>query len=217
MHDSVNEVSDRSDEELFEAWRGGEAAAGTALFERYFDPLYRFLRGKVDTAVEDLLQQTFLACVKRKDALREGAKFRSYLFTVARHELFEHWRQRRKRAGDVDVGELSIKDLGTSPSGVVARQAEHRLLLRALQSIPLDLQIALELHYWEGMTGPELAEVLGIPEGTVRSRLRRAQEALEAAMTELAEDPESLASTRAGLDNWAASLARVVHEGKRAG
>jgi len=211
----VHEVSERTDEELFEAWRGGDAAAGTALFERYFDPLYRFLRGKV-LAVDDLLQQTFLACVKRKDALRDGAKFRSYMFTVARHELFEHWRQRKKRAGDVDVGELSIKDLGTSPSGVVARQAEHRLLLRALQSIPLDLQIALELHYWEGMTGPELAEVLEIPEGTVRSRLRRAQEALEAAMTELAEDPESLASTRADLDKWAASLARVVHEGKRA-
>lgn len=153
--------------------------------------------------------------MKRKDALRGGAKFRSYLFTVARHELFEHWRQRAKRAGDVEIGELSIQDLGTSPTGIIARQAEHRLLLRALRTLPLDLQIALELHYWEGMTGPELAEVLAIPEGTVRSRLRRAQEALETAMTELAEDPETLASTRAGLDKWAASLARVVHDGRR--
>jgi RNA polymerase sigma-70 factor (ECF subfamily) len=204
-----------SDEQLFEAWRAGDAAAGAALYERYFDPLFRFLRGKVEAAVEDLLQQTFLTCVKRKDALRDGAKFRSYLFTVARHELFEHWRQRAKRAGDVEIGELSIQDLGTSPTGIVARQAEHRLLLRALRTLPLDLQIALELHYWEDLTGPELAEVLAIPEGTVRSRLRRAQEALEAAMTELAEDPESLASTRAGLDKWAASLARVVHDGRR--
>jgi len=211
----VDSVSERSDEELFEAWRAGDAAAGAALYERYFDPLFRFLRGKVEAAVEDLLQQTFLTCVKRKDALRDGAKFRSYLFTVARHELFEHWRQRAKRAGDVEIGELSIQDLGTSPTGIIARQAEHRLLLRALRTLPLDLQIALELHYWEGMTGPELAEVLAIPEGTVRSRLRRAQEALETAMTELAEDPETLASTRAGLDKWAASLARVVHDGRR--
>ena len=58
-------------------------------------------------------------------------------------------------------------------------------------------------------------EILELPEGTVRSRLRRAQEALETAMTELAEDPGSLASTRAGLDKWAASLARIVHEGNR--
>lgn len=205
----------RSDEELFEAWRGGDSAAGAALYERYFDPLFRFLRGKVETAVEDLLQQTFLTCVRRKDALRDGAKFRSYLFTVARHELYEHWRQRKKREADVDVGEVSLKDLGTSPSGIVARQAEHRLLLRALQTIPLDLQIAIELHYWEGMSGPELAAVLEIPEGTVRSRLRRAQEALEAAMTEVADDTDALESTRANLDKWAASLAAVVHAGKR--
>jgi RNA polymerase sigma factor (sigma-70 family) len=208
-------VAERTDEVLFEAWRGGDAEAGSELFERYFEPLYRFLRNKLETGVEDLLQQTFLACVRRKHALREGGKFRAYLFTVARHELFEHWRQRRKRAGEVDVAEISLADLGTSPTGVIARQAEHRLLLRALCAIPLDLQIAIELHYWEGMTGPELAEVLGIPEGTVRSRLRRAQEALEAAMVELAEDAESLASTRNGLDKWAESLALVVYAGKR--
>jgi len=206
---------DRSDEELLDAWRDGDAAAGSELFERHFDALYRFLRGKAEGAVEDLVQQTFLACVKRRDALRSGASFRIYLFTVARHELFEHWRQKQRRAGDVDVGEISLADLATSPSGVVARAAEHKLLLRALRAIPLDLQIALELHYWEGLSGPDLADVLGIPEGTVRSRLRRAREALEEAMTELAEDPGVLTSTRSDLDQWAQSLAAVVHAGRR--
>ncbi len=208
-------MSDRGDEELLEAWRDGDAAAGSELFERHFDAVYRFLRGKAEVAVEDLVQQTFLACVKRRDALRSGAGFRTYLFTVARHELFEHWRQRARRAGDVEVGEVSLADLATSPSGVIARQAEHKLLLRALRAIPLDLQIALELHYWEGMAGPELAEVLGIPEGTVRSRLRRAREALETAMAELADDPQTLESTRSDFDKWAESLAFVVHSGRR--
>ena len=208
-------MAERADEELFEAWREGDGVAGSELFERYFDALYRFLRGKVDAGIEDLIQQTFLTCVRRKEALRDGSKFRSYLFTVARHELFEHWRRRRRHAGDLDVAEVSLADLGTSPSGLAARRAEHRLLLRALRAIPLDLQIAIELHYWEGMSGPELATVLEIPEGTVRSRLRRAQEALSAAMGDLAEDPESLASTRAGLDTWATSLARVVYANRR--
>ena len=201
------------DAALFDAWRAGDAAAGSQLFERHFDALFRFLRGKVegDGAVEDLMQQTFLACVRRKEALEGGATFRAYLFTVARHELFGFWRNRQRLRGDVDVAEQSLADLGTSPSGVVARRAEHRLLLRALRSIPLDLQIAVELHYWEGMTGPELAAILEIPEGTVRSRLRRAHEALEARLAELAEDPSMLESTRAGLDGWARSLAKVVH------
>jgi RNA polymerase sigma-70 factor (ECF subfamily) len=204
-------VSPRGDHELLEAWRGGDQAAGSDLFERYFDVLYRFFRGKAHGAVEDLIQDTWLACVKRRDALRDGGSFRTYLFTVARHELYEHWRQHGKRAADVDVGEISLADLATSPSGVVARRAEHQLLLQALRAIPLDLQIALELTYWEGMDGPELAEVLGIPEGTVRSRLRRARELLEERMAELAADPGVLQSTTTDLDKWARSLAAEVH------
>jgi RNA polymerase sigma factor (sigma-70 family) len=204
-------VTVRGDHELLEAWRAGDQAAGSELFERYFDVLYRFFVGKAHGAVEDLIQDTWLACVKRRDALRDGGGFRTYLFTVARHELYEHWRQHGKRTADVEVGEISLADLATSPSGVVARRAEHQLLLQALRAIPLDLQIALELTYWEGMDGPELAEVLGIPEGTVRSRLRRARELLEARMAELAADPGVLQSTTTDLDKWARSLAAEVH------
>jgi RNA polymerase sigma-70 factor (ECF subfamily) len=163
-------VSTRSDRDLLDGWRAGDAAAGSELFERHFDALYRFFRGKAEGGVDDLVQETFLACLRSRDALRGEASFRTYLFTVARHELYAYWRNRQRRAGDVDVGEISLADLATSPSGVVARKAEHQLLLRALRAIPLDLQIALELHFWQGLTGPELAVVLEVPEGTVRSR-----------------------------------------------
>ena len=196
------------DRELLEAWRAGDQSAGSELFERHFDALYRFFRNKSASPVEDLVQDTWLACVRRKDTVRD---FRTYLFTVARHELYEHWRKSGARQGDVEIGEISLADLGTSPSGVVARRAEHQLLLQALRAIPLDLQIALELTYWEGMDGPELAEVLGIPEGTVRSRLRRARELLEARMAELAADPGVLQSTTTDFDKWARSLGVEVH------
>jgi RNA polymerase sigma factor (sigma-70 family) len=203
-----------SDEALLDAWRGGDEDAGRALFARHFDALYRFLRGKAEGAVEDLMQEAFLACVQQRDDVRDGASFRAYLFKIARHALYAHWRQRQQRAGDVDVGEISLAALSTSPSGIVARRAEHKLLLHALRAIPLELQVALELHYWEGLSGPELAAVLEIPEGTVRSRLRRAREALEEQMQALAEDPGTLASTRSDFDKWAESLASVVHEKK---
>ncbi|MCA9595573.1 MAG: sigma-70 region 4 domain-containing protein, partial [Myxococcales bacterium] len=75
-----------------------------------------------------------------------------------------------------------------------------------LRAIPLELQIALELHYWEQMSGPEIARVLGIAEGTVRSRLRRAKEALDAKMVELSRSPRELETTMANLENWAAGL-----------
>ena len=55
----------------------------------------------------------------------------------------------------------------------------------ALRRIPLELQVALELYYWEGMAGPELAAALDLPEGTVRTRLRRGRQLVREQLTEL--------------------------------
>lgn len=202
----VPAADEREDDlELLEAWRGGDARAGTALFERHFENLYRFFRNKAEGAVDDLIQQTFLRCVESRDRIRGESSFRTYLFTIAHHELYAFWRK-RAREEITDFSERSVEDLATSPSGVVARHREQQLLLSALRAIPLELQVVLELHYWEELSGPELAEVLAIPEGTVRSRLRRGREALEEKMKSLGAEPSLLTSTLTDLDRWAASL-----------
>jgi RNA polymerase sigma factor (sigma-70 family) len=204
-------MTSRTDREILAAWRDGDRAAGSELFERHFEALYRFFRNKCDDGIDDLIQQTLLACVKARDGFREDASFRTWLLTIARHELYAHWRARQRDAAR-EVGEVSLVDLGTSPSGTVARRREHQLLLVALRSIPLDLQVALELFYWEQLEGAELAEVLGIPEGTARSRLRRAREAIAAKIAELEGDGDSGdggASLR-DLDAWAATLRAVL-------
>ena len=201
-----------TDAELLERWHAGDGAAGNTLFERYFDVLYRFFRNKVDDGIDDLLQETLLACVRGRERFRGEATFRTYLFAIARNVLYGHWERRARRAADVDVGELSIEAMSTSPSGVIGRAAEHRLLVRALRAIPLELQVVLELHFWEDLSGPELAVVLDIPEGTVRSRLRRAREQLEAKMIELTDDQRLLSSTRDGLEAWASGLKELVHQ-----
>jgi len=100
----------------------------------------------------------------------------------------------------------SIMDLTPRPSRVVAERREQQLLLAALRAIPVDLQIAVELYYWEGLSGSELAAVLDVPEGTVRSRLRRAREALAARMVELAESREVADAALVDFDSWARSL-----------
>jgi RNA polymerase sigma factor (sigma-70 family) len=200
-------VDPSSDVALLDAWRDGDKSAGNTLFERHFEALYRFFRNKIDDGIEDLVQETFLACIATKDSFRGDSSFRTYLFVIARNTLYAHWKKRARRANDVDIGELSVEAMSTSPSGVIARAAEQRLLARALRAIPLDLQIILELHFWEDLSGPELSLVLDIPEGTVRSRLRRAREHLEEKLAELASDQKLLASTRGALDEWVRTLA----------
>ena len=195
-----------TDFELLDAWKAGDAAAGNALFERHFAAVCRFFRNKVDEGVDDLIQRTFLACVESRDRFRGESSFRTYLFTVARHELFAHLRRREREQARFDPLEHSVHDLGPTPTGVVAQHRSQRLLLEALRRIPVDLQVALELFYWEDLPASELARVLELPEGTVRTRIRRGRQLVEASLRELAEGDPDLASTLAGLEDWARSL-----------
>ncbi len=189
------------------AWRAGDQAAGKSLFAKYFEPLVLFFRNKVDEGVDDLIQQTFLAILGSIDRFRGDAPFRSYLFAIARNELLGYYRKHGRRAGDVDVTEISVAAMSSAqPSRLLARHHEHQLLLDALRTLPLDLQIALELVYWEDLSGPELAVALGVPEGTVRSRLRRGKEMLAERLTELSADPATVDESVREIDRRIAAL-----------
>jgi len=198
-----------TDEELLLQWRDGNERAGEKLFERHFDALFRFFCSKLPAAVaEDLTQETFLACVKGKDRFRFDAKFRTYMYVVARRELHGYYDKRRK--SDVDLGSMSAVDLAPGAATAVAAKEEEQLFLQALRRLPVDYQIAIELHNWEGMTGPEIAEVLAVPEGTVRSRLRRARIQLEELVRELSTSPQVLESTLTNLDDWAKKVREAM-------
>lgn len=151
-----------------------------------------------------------LAMVRSRDAVREDARFRAYLFTVARNELYRRLRTMRRRPTPAALDEQPIVALAESPSEVIGRNREETLLLRALRTIPLRQQILIELHYWERMTMGELAESMELPVGTIKSRLRAARKRLETAMAELEKDPAVLKSTLDDFDRWAASIRGAV-------
>jgi RNA polymerase sigma factor (sigma-70 family) len=202
-------VVDDSDAGLVEAWRGGDREAGRRLFERHYAAVARFFRNKVGEAGPDLIQRSFLACVEGRERFRHEASFRSYLFSIAYKVLCKHYREMRRdqsrEEARVDFEEASVHQLGSMLGAVAARQ-EQRLLLEGLRRLPVDYQVVLELHYWEGMSGSELAEVLAIPVGTAKTRLRRGRELLEARLGELGSSTSLLQSTLANLDAWAAQL-----------
>jgi RNA polymerase sigma-70 factor (ECF subfamily) len=171
-------VSERSDAELLTGWREGDRRAGSELFGRYFDDLYGFFCNKTRSPDEaqDLVQQTMLACVRNRDGFRGDASFRTYLFTIARSRLIDRHRRLARTGAFASVS--SLVDPGQSPSTWFRGRERHSALLDALAGLSLDHRLALELHYVQGFHGAELATVLGLPEGTVRSRLRRAKAAL---------------------------------------
>ncbi|MFO0634772.1 MAG: RNA polymerase sigma factor [Nannocystaceae bacterium] len=205
-------MSERPDPELLQAWRDGDAKAGSELFDRHFEVLYGFLASKVGDAADDLVQQTFTACIRGGVAYRGESSFRAYLFAIARHELYRFLQQRGREGPAADVAELSLRDLGTSPSAAAARHEDERVLFEALTRLPLEQQLVVEFYYIEGLRGRDLVAALGIPSGTVRSRLRLALERLRREVEAIAQTPNCLASTRSTLDGWAALVGPAVDE-----
>jgi len=195
-----------TDMELLQAWRTGDRGAGNALFKRHFNSVYRFFRNKVDEGIEDLVQRTFTACVEGRDRFRDESTLRTYLFAIAHNILKEHFRRAKRTTEPLDLEDVSIVDLGASPTSVLAARDEESLVVQSLRKIPIASQEILELFYWEQLTGAELGQVLGVPEDTARSRLRRARQQLESAISQLQASPALVTSTLSTLDVWARGM-----------
>lgn len=167
------------DAELLQAWCAGDEDAGDRLLRNVFPRLYRFLFNKIGDDTQEIIQETLLACLEYRDSLRECVNFEAYLLRMARNKLYDFLRKRGRSRLDLP-GELpSVHDLKTSIASLIGREAREAMVLTTLRRLPVDLQVVLELHYWSEMTTREIADVIEVPTGTVKSRLRRAREQFE--------------------------------------
>lgn len=201
-----------TDAELLRAWRDSDHDAGNELVRRHFMSVYRFFVNKVGRPdeVDELLQRTFLACVEGRDRVRDGASLRGYILGIARNQMLMYVRRCQRDRRMEGGNDVSVAALVGSPSQVMAGREEQKLLLAALREIPLDLQTVVELYYWEELSVAQMAEVLEIPPGTVKSRLFRAREALRGQL-EAMDVPQGLRKTTVdGFEHWARSLRSVL-------
>lgn len=174
-----------TDPELLCRWLAGDPDSGEALFDRHFASVRRFFCNKVPASeIEDLMQRTFAACVEHAEQFRGESRFSTYLLAIANSQLHRWLRKRDPVREGLDPAKSSVRDLGVSPSGVLGVKETQAQLLRALQHLPLDLQTVVELRYWEELDSAEIAEVVGVPRGTVRSRLHRARTLLRERLLE---------------------------------
>ena len=206
-------MSTASDGELLQAWGAGDRAAGEELLARHFEAVVRFFQNKLDRDHDDLIQKTFLGCLESRARFRGDGSFRAFLFGVAKNVLGKHLRQRYREPASLDMAHVSAAELGSTPSLLVAEDQQQELMLHALRRIPLDHQIVLELHYWEGMTAAEIGEMLGVPLGTAKTRLRRAKQLLAAELSDLQAGVTGAEPTETRLDTWARGIRRRLEEG----
>jgi RNA polymerase sigma-70 factor (ECF subfamily) len=168
----------------------GDRSAFDALVEAHQASLLRFIRTLVreDAAAEDALQETFLAAYRGAAGFRGEGRVRGWLFAIARHCALKSHRiavhvEARDETLEALGGEAGWGSDPHSDPERGAQAAERReSLRRALESLSVEDRTVISLHDLEELTGPETAEVLGLPLAAVKSRLHRARLRLMAAL-----------------------------------
>lgn len=179
-------MDDRTDEELIEAYAEGETPAFRVLVERYRDELMRFLyrfMGSRDTA-EDVFQEAFLQVHQSLDTFDTSRRFKPWLFTIAANKGRDLHRKKNRRSAlelSAEVGEeggptfVDLMEVDVpAPSAAMDLRERDRLVQRALDTLPEHHREILLLAYFQRLTYAQMADQLGVPIGTVKSRLHAA-------------------------------------------
>lgn len=152
----------------------------------HLDAVYRLaLRLAGDEAqADDLVQETMLKAYRSWHQYKSGTNVRAWLLTILRHTFINEYRKAKRAGPTVDIGEIEgyyvfheVQEV--DPEGEFFRQIVDDEVLRAIDSLPDEFRETLVLSDVEQLTYAEIAEVTGVPVGTVKSRLFRARQALQ--------------------------------------
>ncbi len=164
------------------------------LVERFHEPLYRFARSltKSQDGAADLTQQTFYLWAAKGHQLRDASKVKSWLFTTL-HREFLTSRRRAARFPHESIEDTERQLPAVQPS--LVNQLDSGTVMDALASVEETYRAPLTLFYMEQLSYQEIADVLGIPIGTVMSRLSRGKEQLRRLLS-LKADAATLAGRK---------------------
>ena len=191
----MNELKEKTDEQLIALFQGGEERAFVLLVERFKDRLvnfvYRFLNDMTDA--EDLVQETFLKVYKNKHAYREIAKFSTWIYTIAgnlaRSELRKKKRRKTYTMSDMSYAdnEFNPVDPDKDTEGVVFNSYAGEEIMKAIKNLKEPFKTIIILRDIQELSYDDISTILDIPMGTVKSRVNRARLKLQETLSYLRE------------------------------
>lgn len=181
--------SSPTDQQLVARAREGDQRAFELLVRKYQHKVLKLIMRYVRDMDEamDLTQETFVKAWKALGAFRGESAFYTWIYRIAVNTAKNHLvsAQRQPYTVELDADETdqyaaepALTDAGT-PEGEALGSELHRVVMQAIHDLPEDLRTAITLRELEGLSYEEIAEVMGCPIGTVRSRIFRAREAID--------------------------------------
>jgi RNA polymerase sigma-70 factor, ECF subfamily len=186
--------TDAPDQELVKAARRGDTDAFRALYDRHVAGVYALARSILGDAegAEDVVQTAFIRAWDRLPRLRRGSAFHVWVRQTGRRAAVDELRRRGShRAASLDEieedgGEFASEE--EPPESIAASAALSATVRKAVESLPEHHRTVVTLHHLDGLEVREIAEVLGVPVGTVLSRLARARETLQRKLAVVIDD-----------------------------
>jgi len=160
-------------------------ARTSALVSEHFTYVWRLLRrvGLPEGDADDAAQQVFMTAARRLDSIQPGSE-RAFLYRAALHTAYKVRRTvERRREDPADELDLPHEELGIEE--LLDRRRARDMLDGLLEAMPIDLRVVFVLYEIEGLSSSEISDVVGVPLGTVASRLRRAREDFESRVARL--------------------------------
>lgn len=187
------ELPRMSDEALLSSSLEGNSVAFDLLVDRYYDRLYGYLLRflKDPEMAEDLLQETFLRVWRKRGEFKHIASFSTWIYTIAGNLARSEWR-RRKRWRMLRLGpgktdsdpDIELPDPKAWPDRTVENRLAVGALIDAINRLPERYREVVILRDMQGMTYEEIAGIVQVPVGTVKSRLNRGRLLLQSKMGE---------------------------------
>lgn len=187
-----------TDKQLIDRVKNGEKAAYDLLVIKYQQRIVnlvsRFVRNQSDAL--DVTQEAFIKAYRALPNFRGDSAFYTWLYRIAVNTAKNHLavQSRRPSGNEYDVSEIeqiegadALKEQAT-PESLIMRDELQSTVLKAIEDLPEDLKTAIMLREIEGLSYDEIAGVMECPIGTVRSRIFRAREAIEAEMRPLLDN-----------------------------
>lgn len=185
----LDALSPMSDEDLMSHFQAGTVEAFDILVGRYKDPLtnyiYRFLGDMKEC--EDLLQETFLRVYRNRHSYRRIARFSTWLYTIAGNLARSEYRKRKRRRisslhsinKNDEEYEMEVPDETFSPDKDTESAIQDFYIQDALGKIPEEFREVVVLRDVQQLSYEEIAEITGLPMGTVKSRINRGRTKLQ--------------------------------------
>jgi RNA polymerase sigma-70 factor (ECF subfamily) len=163
----------------------GDLDAVRALYGRFGRPLYAYIRSLVDDEglAEEVVQDTFVAAWRSAARFENRSSLTTWLFGIARRQARDRMRRSRPETGTDELLE-GLPAADPEPEAAALASASRAELAVALKRLPDADREVIVLSFAYELSGPEIAEVLGVPEGTVKSRLFKARRRLRAQLVE---------------------------------